>query len=105
MLVRAVDEILGMNKSITAIVVDGVALVLAGVALTRRHSHGDVHQTPRRLPASHKRTIPRQNEEQKDCSISSRGSLSSSAGFAAWKLLSILVIDDDTAPDPGSSTN
>ena len=25
--------------------------------------------------------------------------------FCAWKLLSILVIYDDTAPDPGSSTN
>ena len=56
MLVRAVDEIPGTHKSITATVVTVVALVLAGVALTRRHSHGDVHQTPRWLAASHRRT-------------------------------------------------
>jgi hypothetical protein len=38
--------VLVLDESIAAMVVVGVALVLVGVALTHRHRHGDVHQTP-----------------------------------------------------------
>lgn len=41
--VGVVLGVLVLSENITAIVVVGVALVLAGVALTRRHGHGDVH--------------------------------------------------------------
>ena len=43
--VAIVLGVLVLGESITAIVLAGVALVLMSVALTRRHSHGDVHQT------------------------------------------------------------
>ena len=43
--VAIVLGVLVLGESVTAIVLAGVALVLVGVALTRRYSHGDMHQT------------------------------------------------------------
>ena len=43
--VAIVLGVLVLGESITAIVLAGVVLVLVGVALTRRYSHGDMNQT------------------------------------------------------------